>query len=110
MTDSTSCLGLEEIPELWKDFILDVAQRVTDNLGRSQRLAPRSRRWLIEAYRKKEAYIRLTLAVRGAGESSHLVAVAIRAEVEVDKFGIAEKAARPQKLAMAFGLGTTKIP
>jgi len=75
--------GLEEAPEAWQDFILDVEQRLADKIGRPERHPPRSRRWFIEAYRENEAGIELVLAARtGIGEPAYLRAVIIGTGIE----------------------------
>ncbi len=87
--------GLEEAPEAWQDFILDIAQRPTDKIGCSEHVPPRSGRWLIEAYREGYVGIELDLAVRvGIGEPAYMRAVLVGTGIERGQFEITEPADR----------------
>jgi hypothetical protein len=83
--------GLEKAPESWKDFILDVAQRATDKLGRSECPAPSGRRWFIESYLKGDVGLELVLAIHAA-EPAYLRAVIVGTGVEADGFGVSDPA------------------
>jgi hypothetical protein len=75
--------GLEIASESWKDLILDVAERLPNDVGRPERQAPWSRCWFIEAYRESYNGIELILAVRaGIGKPAYLRAVVIGTGVE----------------------------
>jgi hypothetical protein len=80
--------GLEKAPEAWQDFILDVAQRAADKIGRAEHPAPRSRRWFIEGYLKGDIGIELILARKD--EPAYFRAVLIGTRIEADGSALAE--------------------
>jgi hypothetical protein len=82
--------GLEVASESWQDFIFDVTERLTNDVGRSERLAPRPRCWFIEAYRESYNGIELILSIGvGVGESTYFRAVVIGTGVECGEFSVA---------------------
>jgi hypothetical protein len=77
--------GLEKAPEPWKNFILDIAERLTNEIGRPDHPTPWPRPWFIEAYREGDHGIGLTLiAQAGTGERAHLRVVLVGTGVEAD--------------------------
>lgn len=76
----------ETVCEAWDDFILDVGQRLADELTRADRSSPRSRAWLVEAYREGYCGIELILRVThlGSGEPTYFRAIFVRTGIQPD--------------------------